>query len=204
MPALIFTKENPFKLSKIIRKNKSKAPIKPKQVAPSDIVVPAGPTSFAPGPIIGELGAVGIKAGVEAGKIAIKQDAVVAKEGDVVSSELASILTRLGIEPMEIGLNLTAVYEDGQIYESDLLQVDAAEYQVKISTAYSESLNLAVYIVYTNEDTLSTLLNKAEEMAQTEYACKKILVTSALGSRRYFMKLGYSLEGPYMSKKLEG
>jgi elongator complex protein 3 len=50
----------------------------------------------------------------------------------------------------------------------------------------------------------STLLNKAEEIAQKEYACKKILVTSALGSRRYFMKLGYSLEGPYMSKKIEG
>jgi elongator complex protein 3 len=50
----------------------------------------------------------------------------------------------------------------------------------------------------------STLLNKAEEMAKTEYTCKKIMVTSALGSRRYFMKLGYSLEGPYMSKKLEG
>jgi elongator complex protein 3 len=49
----------------------------------------------------------------------------------------------------------------------------------------------------------STLLNKAEEIAQTEYARRKILVTSALGSRRYFMKLGYSLEGPYMSKKIE-
>jgi elongator complex protein 3 len=50
----------------------------------------------------------------------------------------------------------------------------------------------------------STLLNKAEEIAQTEYACRKILVTSALGSRRYFMKFGYSLEGPYMSKKIGG
>ncbi|WP_455280468.1 tRNA uridine(34) 5-carboxymethylaminomethyl modification radical SAM/GNAT enzyme Elp3 [[Eubacterium] cellulosolvens] len=49
----------------------------------------------------------------------------------------------------------------------------------------------------------STLLNKAEEMAKTDYDCKKILVTSALGSRKYFMKLGYSLDGPYMSKKFE-
>ena len=49
----------------------------------------------------------------------------------------------------------------------------------------------------------TTLLNKAEEIALNEYSCKKILVTSALGSRRYFMKLGYSLEGPYMSKKIQ-
>ena len=49
----------------------------------------------------------------------------------------------------------------------------------------------------------TTLLNKAEEIALNEYNCKKMLVTSALGSRRYFMKLGYSLEGPYMSKKIQ-
>jgi elongator complex protein 3 len=49
----------------------------------------------------------------------------------------------------------------------------------------------------------TALLNKAEEIALNEYDCKKMLVTSALGSRRYFMKLGYSLEGPYMSKKIQ-
>jgi elongator complex protein 3 len=46
------------------------------------------------------------------------------------------------------------------------------------------------------------LLHEAEERARSEYGCKKILVTSALGSRRYFMKHGYTLEGPYMSKEL--
>jgi elongator complex protein 3 len=46
----------------------------------------------------------------------------------------------------------------------------------------------------------SRLLSKAEEMARDEYDCNRILVTSALGSRRYFTKFGYCLEGPYMSK----
>jgi elongator complex protein 3 len=48
----------------------------------------------------------------------------------------------------------------------------------------------------------SRLLGKAEEIASSKYGCRKILVTSALGSRRYFMKSGYSLEGSYMSKSL--
>ena len=48
----------------------------------------------------------------------------------------------------------------------------------------------------------SRLLGKAEEIAASKYGCRKILVTSALGSRRYFMKFGYSLEGSYMSKSL--
>ncbi|MBW2983365.1 50S ribosomal protein L10, partial [Candidatus Woesearchaeota archaeon] len=115
MPALIFTKESPFKLYGLLKKSKSKAPIKAGQTAPNDIVVPAGPTGFAPGPVIGELGAVGIKAGIDGGKVAIKQDAIVAKEGEEISSRLAGLLTRLGIEPMEIGLNLTAAWENGEI-----------------------------------------------------------------------------------------
>src|SRR3989338_7572021 len=44
MPALIFTKENPFKLSKTLQKNKSPAPAKAGQTAPRDIVVNKGAT----------------------------------------------------------------------------------------------------------------------------------------------------------------
>src|SRR3989344_552906 len=39
MPALLLTKENPFKLAKILRKSKSSAPAKPGQTAPNDITV---------------------------------------------------------------------------------------------------------------------------------------------------------------------
>src|SRR3989344_765014 len=61
MPALLFTKDNPFALNVLIERNKSEAPAKAGQTAPRDIVVKAGPTSFAPGPILSELAAVGIK-----------------------------------------------------------------------------------------------------------------------------------------------
>ena len=72
MPALLFTKENPFAIYKIIKKSKSKAAAKAGQIAPNDIVVKAGPTPFMPGPIIGELGQFRIKTGVENSKVAIK------------------------------------------------------------------------------------------------------------------------------------
>jgi large subunit ribosomal protein L10 len=42
-------------LYKILQKSKSSAPAKAGQTAPNDIYVKAGKTSFAPGPIIGEL-----------------------------------------------------------------------------------------------------------------------------------------------------
>ena len=119
--ALLFTNENPFKLFKILDKGKTSAPIKAGAVSPKDIVVEKGPTSFPPGPIVGELTGAGIAAGIEGGKVVIRQTKTVAKKGDVVDAKLASILSRLEIHPMELGLDLRAVYENGMIYESKYL-----------------------------------------------------------------------------------
>ncbi|MFH2020316.1 MAG: 50S ribosomal protein L10 [archaeon] len=160
MPALVFTKENPFKLYNELEKTKSHAPARPGQIAPKDITVKAGPTSFAPGPIIGQLGKYGIKTGVESGKLAIKADAVVARKGQVIDADLAGILIRLGIEPMEIGLGLMAAYENGLVFTGDVLYVDEKAYLAKFMTAYTESLNLAVYSAFTSKDTIKAILGK--------------------------------------------
>jgi len=161
MPALIFTNENPFKLSKILRKSKSKAPAKAGQIAPSDIVVNKGPTPFAPGPIISELSAVGLKVGVESGKVAVKEDAVVAKKGEKIKPKVAEILTRLDIKPMEVGLGLVAAYEDGIIYEKDILDVDEKQYTDNINLAATQAFNLAFNITYVTKDNLPFLIGKA-------------------------------------------
>lgn len=82
MPALIFTKENPFKLYKTLAANKSKAAAKSGQTAPTNLIVPAGPTQFTPGPIISELAQVGIRTKVEEGKLVVTTDVVLVKEGE--------------------------------------------------------------------------------------------------------------------------
>lgn len=46
------------------------------------------------------------------------------------------------------------------------------------------------------------LLLEAEQKAAEIYNRRKILVTSAIGTREYYRALGYSREGPYMCKKL--
>jgi large subunit ribosomal protein L10 len=161
MPAMIFTKNNPFALYKKLEKNKSSAPAKAEQEAPKDIQVKAGPTGFAPGPIIGELGAFGIKAGIENGKVIIKADTVVAKEGEVINQQLAAILSRLGIEPMEIGLDLRAVFEEGNIYTSKVLAIDEDEYKDNITMAAAWALNLAVEATYPTKETTPMLVQKA-------------------------------------------
>lgn len=161
MPALIFAKENPFKLYKKLGKSKSPAPARPGQAAPKDIVIPAGKTPFAPGPIIGELGSIGVKSGVDGGKVAIKQDSVVAKEGEIIKPKVAELLTRMNILPMEVGLDLVAVFENGTIYTKKVLAIDEVKFMQDLNDAAAWSFNLAVEIGYPTEDTIELMVIKS-------------------------------------------
>jgi elongator complex protein 3 len=49
----------------------------------------------------------------------------------------------------------------------------------------------------------SILLSEAERVAQEDYHLKKLFVISALGTKQYYMRLGYSRDGVYVSKQLE-
>ena len=46
------------------------------------------------------------------------------------------------------------------------------------------------------------LMEKAEEIARREHGSRKIAVISGVGVRGYYRRLGYELDGPYMSKML--
>ena len=161
MPAILFTKENPFALYSTLQKNKSEAPAKAGQIAPKNIIVKAGPTSFAPGPIISELAAVGIKTKVEAGKLAIMQDTTIVKEGAVITQKVAETLKRLDIKPMEIGLDLVGVWENGMVFEAKQLAIDEDEYLANIVQAAQWAVNLSVEIAYPTSDTTEIILQKA-------------------------------------------
>ncbi|MEK6875041.1 MAG: 50S ribosomal protein L10 [Nanoarchaeota archaeon] len=157
MPALLFTKENPFSLFKRIKANKSPAPAKAGQKAPYDLKIPAGPTSFVPGPVISELAALGLKTKVDAGKINILADTIVCKEGEIISDKLASMLMRLGITPMEVGLDLTTVMEHDKILTRSVLDIDNKKFMADLIKAINQAASLsleAAYITISNREEL--------------------------------------------------
>ena len=175
MPALIFTSEDPFKLSRILQKSRTSAPAKAGQIAPNDIVINKGPTPFAPGPIISELSGVGLKVGVESGKVAVKEDAVIAKKGEKINSKVAEILTRLDIKPMEVGLGLVAAYEDGIVYKKDVLLIDEEAFNEKLKNAAAYAFNLAFNIAYVTKDNAGLLIAKAFNDAKALGLSQEIL-----------------------------
>jgi len=46
------------------------------------------------------------------------------------------------------------------------------------------------------------LISEAEKISKEEFDVNKLLIISGVGTREYYSKLGYSLVGPYMAKKL--
>lgn len=46
------------------------------------------------------------------------------------------------------------------------------------------------------------MLSEAERMALEKYDSKKMIILSGVGTRPYYRRLGYELEGPYMKKEL--
>jgi large subunit ribosomal protein L10 len=160
-PALIFTNMNPFKLYKILEGSKTAAPAKAGSIAPGDIVVPKGDTAFKPGPVLGELQKIGIPAKIEKGKIVITSDKTIVEAGEAIPRDVASILTRLEIFPLEVGIDLRAAYEDQTVYTSDILTIDEEETLADIQKAFTRALNLSVNAVIFTKEAVPVLLQKA-------------------------------------------
>ncbi len=165
LPALLFTNEDPFLLYKKLEKSKASAAAKPGQNAPNDLGVEAGETPFAPGPMIGELGMLGLKTEVKDGKIHIRDDKVLVKEGEEISEQVAGLLAKMNIEPMKVGLNLLLTYENGEILDKTVLAVDEEEYLNNLKAAHSESLALAMHLGIINSETVRPIISKAHREA---------------------------------------
>jgi large subunit ribosomal protein L10 len=151
----------PFRFYLMISKLKLSGFAKEGDIAPENIIIPAGPTSLLPGPVISELNKAGIPVGIEEGRISVKKDAMVAKKDDKISKELAIALRKLNVKPMKIGLNIVAIYDNGKIYGKEVLSLVGENYLNKLKEALNQALNLSVGICYPTKENIKLLLAKA-------------------------------------------
>jgi Ribosomal protein L10 len=159
--AMIFSNDNPFKLYKQLEKTKTKMAAKAGETAPEDIVIEKGPTSFKPGPIVGELQQAGIPAAIEGGKVKIRETKTVVKKGAVISAKLAEVLVKLDIKPMDVGLALQAAFYESQMYEPSVLAIDDAKILGQLELAGRQAFNLSVNAAIPTKETMAPILTKA-------------------------------------------
>jgi large subunit ribosomal protein L10 len=162
---LLFSELNPFMVYQELEQTRQPTYAHGGEVAPADVKVPAGETSFKPGPIVGELQHAGLPAAIEKGKVVLKKDTVLVPRGQVISREVAQILTRLEVKPLEVGLILQGAAEGSFFYPRETLAVDLVSRRNDLARAHVRALTLAVRIGWTTPETAPRLVTRGHREA---------------------------------------
>jgi large subunit ribosomal protein L10 len=163
----LFTNLNPFKLVLLLEKSRVKATARAGDLAAFDVTVPAGNTGLPPGPIISQFTAVGLRTRIESGSVYVSKTTMVVKEGEPISAQLASLLSKLGIKPVEVGLSLKVVYDDGVILNEKDLMLDLDEFRRSIEKAHQFAFNLSLEAAITLPENIFFLVRLAHQKAQS-------------------------------------
>ena len=161
----LFTDLNPFKLALLLERGKVKTTAKANDIAAMDVVIPSSNTGQPPGPVISQLNAVGLPTRIENGSVWVSKDTLVVRKGEVINERLASVLSKLGIKAVELGISMRAVFDNGLIITGDQLKVDVAATRRSVESSNQEAFALALSISYTSKETIKPLLQEAHRKA---------------------------------------
>lgn len=158
---LFFSDTDAFELSGMLSDSQSPAKAKAGDIAPYDIEIEPGPTDLLPGPAISELSGVGLKVSVKEGKLEIIKGAILTKEGQQITDKVASVLGKLGIEPMRVGFIPVAAYDakDDKVYIG--IRIDKQGILEELKILVRKALGFAINMDYPTAKTIPYFIAKA-------------------------------------------
>lgn len=165
--ALMFTNISPFKLNLIFSQNKIFLAAKGGDITQKEIVVPAGNTGLVPGPVLSEFKVGNVQTRIDQGTIWVTKDTVVAKPGDVISQQLASLMSKLNIKPIEAGIAVNFAVAESLVFKEADLRINLAEYRDELVRSFQQALALATEAGYVTPETVKPMLAKAQQHARS-------------------------------------
>jgi len=129
----------------VIQANKVPAAAKSGTVAPSDVIVPPGPTGLDPSQI-SFFHTLNISTKIQKGQIEITKEFKVCEKGKKIGNSEAAILSKLNIKPFSFGMEILFVYDDGAILGPEVFNLDPNSLLDKIRGAARNiaSISLAI------------------------------------------------------------
>lgn len=121
---LVFTKGDLSAIRGKLLELKVAAPAKAGTLAPQDVIVPAGNTGMEPTKT-SFLQALNIPSKINKGQVEITNDVHLIKKGDKVGTSEATLLQMLNIKPFFYGLQVETVYDNGNVYGAEILDLTA-------------------------------------------------------------------------------
>ena len=141
----VFTNGDLGEIRETLESNTRPAPARVGSVAPSDVIVPKGPTGCDPGQTA-FFQTLQIATKISRGQIEITNDIKLISEGDRVTASQAALLQKLSIEPFTYGMHLKSVYDNGSLFDAKVLDITDDVLAAKFSQALNAiaSISLAL------------------------------------------------------------
>merc|ERR1719161_2359674 len=95
-----------------LKKHRVSKNAKPGVIAPTDVIIPAGPTGMDPSQT-GMFQTLNVATKIVKGQIEIVADMKACTTGSKVSASAAALLAKLGVKPFEYGMEVQFVMQDG-------------------------------------------------------------------------------------------
>jgi large subunit ribosomal protein L10 len=115
--------------------------------------------------VISEFNEAKVQTRIEGGSIFVARDTVVASTGDVISTKIASLLSKLGMKPMEAGLSLSYAYDNGLVLGPNDLAFDLDQMKNDFASAARLAFGLAVEANIMLPETAPVIISKAYRQA---------------------------------------
>lgn len=172
---LLFSDTEPFELSSILMDFQSSRRAKTGDIAPNDIEIEPGPTDLVAGPAISELSGVGLKVKVTDGKLEIIKGAIVAKAGEAIKANVASVLSKLNVSPMKVGFIPIVAYDAKEDKTFSNLIIDKVGTLESVRELIRKALGFAINVKYPTQKTIGYFIAKAgrEEKAMLKLITAK-------------------------------
>merc|ERR1711994_999067 len=133
--------------------NKKAAPAKAGALAPVDVTIPAQNTGMGPEKT-SFFQALQIPTKITNGTIEIIQDVPIIKVGDKVGASEATLLNMLKISPFTYGLLIQKVYDNGSIFDPEILDITDDDIKAKFMAGVA---NVAAVCLTINYPTIASV-----------------------------------------------
>ncbi|EEH37880.1 60S acidic ribosomal protein P0 [Paracoccidioides lutzii Pb01] len=130
----IFTNADLNEVRQKVVSNRIAAPARAGAIAPLDVYVPAGNTGMEPGKT-SFFQALGVPTKIARGTIEITTDLKLVEAGSKVGASEATLLNMLNISPFTYGMTVAQIYDEGQTFSPEVLDVSEEQLLAKLQSA---------------------------------------------------------------------
>jgi len=156
----IFSNGDLAAMRKQVMEFKMPAAAKAGVLAPVDVVIPPGPTGLDPGQT-SFFQTLNVATKIVKGTIEITGEVRLCFQGEKVTASAVALLSKLGMKPFEYGIKVNTIYENGDVYDAAVLDLNQDDLVTKFAGAVARVAAISYEIGEINATTVPHGIGKA-------------------------------------------